>query len=242
MTIPVAKLLADDTRAAFCLALLDGRAWTAGELARHAGVAPSTATAHLSALVEGGLLTQERQGRHRYVRLADPSAAALVESLVAFSPPPKARPDSLRAHRAEQNLAFARTCYDHLAGTLGVALTTRLVALGALDGDDLSVSDQGRAWFARLLGEDLPSRPRRPLTRPCLDWTERRTHLAGLAGRLLLDHLTREEWLVPLRSSRALRLTPAGGEALHDLFGLDPEGPAKSAGRPRDLSVITAME
>lgn len=225
MTIPVAKLLADDTRAAFCLALLDGRAWTAGELARHAGVAPSTATAHLSALVEGGLLTQERQGRHRYVRLAGPSAAALVESLVAFSPPPKSRPGSLRAHRAERNLAFARTCYDHLAGTLGVALTGRLVHLSVLE-DDLSVSGKGRAWFADLLGEELPSRSRRPLTRPCLDWTERRPHLAGLAGRLLLDHLVRNAWLVPLRPTRALRLTPAGREALHDLLGLEHDEPA----------------
>lgn len=231
MTIPVAKLLADDTRAAFCLALLDGRAWTAGELARHAGVAPSTATEHLSALVEGGLLTQERQGRHRYVRLADPSVAALIEDLVAFSAPPQARPDSLRAHRTERNLAFARTCYDHLAGTLGVALTGRLVSLGVLDEDALSVSREGRVWFAGFLGEELPSRPRRPLARPCLDWTERRSHLAGLTGRLLLDRLTREKWLVPSRSSRALSLTPAGDEALRDLFGLDLDGLAETPRR-----------
>ena len=97
----------------------------------------------------------------------------------------------------------------------------RLTARGVLDEGDLSVSGKDRAWFAELLGEELPSRPRRPLARPCLDWTERRSHLAGLAGRLLLGHLTREEWLVPVGSSRALRLTPRGGEALRELFGLD---------------------
>ncbi len=217
MTIPVARLLADDTRASFCLALLNGRAWTAGELARHAGVSPSTASEHLSALVAGGLLAEERQGRHRYVRLAGPSAAALIESLVAFSPPPAAAPGSLRAHRAERSLAFARTCYDHLAGALGVALADGLVLRGVLDPDGLALTGEGRAWFAGFLGAEPPSRSRRPLARACLDWTERRHHLGGLTGRLLLGHLVREGWLVPLRTGRALRLTPAGREALSGL-------------------------
>lgn len=115
-------LLADRTRAAMCLALLDGRAWTAGELAQHAGVGRSTATEHLNVLVGGGLLAEERQGRHRYVRLADPGVAQLVEDLAAAAGGGPERPRSLRSVRAADKLAAARTCYDHLAGTLGVRL------------------------------------------------------------------------------------------------------------------------
>ncbi|TDD34964.1 ArsR family transcriptional regulator [Actinomadura sp. KC06] len=220
MSISVAKLLADDTRAAICLALLDGRAWTAGELAQHVGVARSTATEHLTSLVEGGLLSQERQGRHRYVRLAGAPAAELIENLIAFSPRPEARQNSLRGHRVAKAMAFARTCYDHLAGTLGVAISDRLVALGVLSEDDLILSDKGRAWFAELLGSELVSRTRRPLARPCLDWTERRPHLAGVAGQELLCHLTDQEWLTRYGPTRALRVTVTGKRALEDLFDL----------------------
>ena len=119
----LAGLLADGTRARFCLALLDGRAWTAIELARHAGVAASTATEHLNLLVAGGLLAEERQGRHRYVRLADPDTAEMIESLAAMAPPRMASARSLSAASRHRALARARTCYDHLAGALGVAVT-----------------------------------------------------------------------------------------------------------------------
>jgi DNA-binding transcriptional ArsR family regulator len=112
----LAGLLADGTRASFCLALLDGRAWTAAELARHAGVAAPTATGHLNLLVAGGLLTQERQGRHRYVRLASAEVAALIENLAAMAPPRPEAPRSLTTASRHQALARARTCYDHLAG------------------------------------------------------------------------------------------------------------------------------
>ncbi|MGK5557183.1 ArsR/SmtB family transcription factor [Actinomadura kijaniata] len=221
MTITAAKLLADDTRAAMCLALMDGRARTAGELARHVGVAASTATEHLSRLVEGGLLVEARQGRHRYVRLSGPRAAELLELLTAFGPRPEVKVNSLRSHRTAEALAFARTCYDHLAGTLGVAITDRLVDRGVLDEDGLAVSDSGMAWFAGFLGEELTARSRRPVARACLDWTERRPHLAGAAGRALLRRFLEREWLVPRETPRALRLTPRGREALGDLFDLE---------------------
>src|SRR5262249_30557400 len=119
----LAGLLADETRAAMCLALLDGRAWTAGELARHTGVAPSTATGHLDRLLDGRLVVQQRQGRHRYVRLAGPDAAWLVESLAAHAGPATTAIRSLRAANAATAIAAGRTCYDHLAGRLGVAIT-----------------------------------------------------------------------------------------------------------------------
>src|SRR3954463_11574701 len=125
----VAGLLADPTRAAFCLALLDGRAWTAGELARHAGVTPPTASDPLNRLIAGGLLTEERQGRHRYLRLAGPAAASLIEDLSSFRPD-QAAPKSLRESVRVSAEGRARTCYDHLAGQLGVAVTDALLDQG----------------------------------------------------------------------------------------------------------------
>ncbi|MFD9317538.1 ArsR/SmtB family transcription factor, partial [Streptomyces sp. NPDC060053] len=129
----LAGLVADETRAACLLALLDGRAWTAGELARHAGVAPSTLSEHLGKLVGGGLLAEERQGRHRYVRLADTRVAQLVEDLAGQVAPRRAhRPRTLRAASAGSAMARGRTCYDHLAGRLGIAVTDALTAHGLL--------------------------------------------------------------------------------------------------------------
>lgn len=149
----LAGLLADETRAVCLLALLDGRAWTAGELARHAGVAPSTLSEHLGKLVAGGLLAEERQGRHRYVRLADTRVAQLVEDLaVQVAPHPAHRPRTLRAASAGSAMARGRTCYDHLAGRLGIAVTDALTAHGLLstvgepgDGPTGRRRDRGRA-------------------------------------------------------------------------------------------------
>lgn len=145
----LAGLLADETRAAFLLALLDGRAWTAGELARHAGVAPSTASEHLGKLVAGGLLTEERQGRHRYVRLADARVAQLVEDLAAHvGPRPAERPRTLRESGTGSAMARGRTCYDHLAGRLGIALTDALTGRGLLRQDTgFALTDAGVRWF-----------------------------------------------------------------------------------------------
>ncbi len=127
----LAALLADETRASFCLALLDGRAWTAGELARYAGVAPSTASEHLGRLVAGGLLAEERQGRHRYVRLAGERAAHLVEELASQTMTGEQEPPrSLRAASVGSALARGRTCYDHLAGRLGIRITEAMTVRG----------------------------------------------------------------------------------------------------------------
>ncbi|MEU4539701.1 helix-turn-helix domain-containing protein [Streptosporangium sp. NPDC023825] len=219
----LAALLADGTRATFCLALLDGRAWSAGELARHAGVAASTASEHLSQLVGGGLLAEERQGRHRYVRLAGPEVARLVEDLAAHAGlgAAAARPATLRAASAARALAGARTCYDHLAGRLGVAITDALTARGLLRQDaGFALSDEGLSWFAVELGAPLPGGGRRPLARPCLDWTERRHHLAGTAGAVLCATALERGWVGRIGSGRALNVTRAGHEALARLLGL----------------------
>ncbi|ELP63051.1 ArsR/SmtB family transcription factor [Streptomyces turgidiscabies] len=218
----LAGLLADETRAGFLLALLDGRAWTAGELARHAGVAPSTASEHLGRLVAGGLLTEERQGRHRYVRLADARVAQLVEELAAhagLTAPQPAR--TLRESGAGSAMARGRTCYDHLAGRLGIALTDALTGRGLLSQDNgFALTDAGLRWFAGA-GIDLDRSGRRPLTRACLDWTERRPHLAGTAGAALCRHALDARWCVRIGSERAVRVTPEGEHRLAQLLGIE---------------------
>ncbi|WP_326688926.1 MULTISPECIES: helix-turn-helix domain-containing protein [unclassified Streptomyces] len=220
----MAGLLADGTRATFCLALLDGRAWTATELARHAGVAPSTATAHLNALVGGGLLTEVRQGRHRYVRLAGPRIASLVENLASLAPERPVRPPrTLSADGRRRALAWARTCYDHLAGTVGVAVTDAMTARGLLDWEQgLRLTPEGADWAARL-GITVPPGTRRPSVRSCLDWTERRPHLAGAVGAALCGHALERAWLTPTGTTRALALTPEGHRAFQDHLGLQLE-------------------
>lgn len=207
----VAALLADNTRAAFCNALLDGRAWTATELAAVARVAPSTASEHLTRLIEGGLLTEHRQGRHRYVALAGPHVAELLESMTAFAGPgPK--PRTLKAASASEAMARGRTCYDHLAGKLGIAMKTGLLDLGVVT-PDLVVTEPGLVWLKELGFE--PSK--RQLSRPCLDWTERVPHLAGAAGAHLCSIFFDRGWLRRIGTSRAVVLTPAGEQGWREL-------------------------
>ena len=215
-----AGLLADRTRAAFCTALLDGRAWTAGELARHAEVRPSTASEQLSRLIEGGLLAEERQGRHRYVRLAGPEAAALIEAVAGYAPD-TARPQSLRQSVRLRAEARARTCYDHLAGQLGVAVADAMIARRLVTDDSgLAVTPAGRAWLAETLGYQGPTGTRRPLVRSCLDWTERRPHLAGALGAALCATALERQWVRRVGSGRALKVTGPGAEAFAQLLGV----------------------
>ncbi|WP_225822150.1 ArsR/SmtB family transcription factor [Streptomyces naphthomycinicus] len=218
----LAGLIADRTRAACLLALLDGRAWTAGELARHAGVAASTLSEHLGKLVAGGLLAEERQGRHRYVRLADARVAQLVEDLAAQVRVPAAaeRPRSLRESSAGAAMARGRTCYDHLAGRLGIAVTDALTRRGLLRQDTgFALTDAGVEWFGTAgIALDLSSR--RPLVRACLDWTERRPHLAGAAGAALCRHALDAGWCVRIGSGRAVKVTPSGERVLDSLLGI----------------------
>ncbi|MEV1066495.1 winged helix-turn-helix domain-containing protein [Streptomyces sp. NPDC050263] len=218
----LAGLVADETRAACLLALLDGRAWTAGELARHAGVAASTLSEHLGKLVAGGLLTEERQGRHRYVRLADTRIAQLLEDLTAqVAPDPTRRPRGLRASTAGSAMARARTCYDHLAGRLGIAVTDALTARGLLDLEgQVGLTEAGLRWFAGN-GIPLDLATRRPLARACLDWTERRPHLAGAAGAALCRHAFDTGWCVRIGTERAVKVTEAGEKALSEHLGID---------------------
>jgi DNA-binding transcriptional ArsR family regulator len=217
----LAALLADGTRASFCMSLLDGRAWTAGELARSAGVAASTASEHLDHLVTGGLVTQHRQGRHRYVRLASPRVAELIEFMAEHAPPTPA-PRTLRGTTIRDALAAGRTCYDHLAGRLGVAVTTAMVDRGLLtDTTGFALTDPGVTWLAGLgINIDGLRQARRPLLRECLDWTERRPHLAGGVGAAVCQVFFDAGWITRTGTHRAVRLTDTGRAAVRDTLGI----------------------
>ena len=207
-----AALIGDPTRAAFLTALCNGRALPASELAQRAGVSASTASVQLAKLVEGGLLETERNGRHRYYRLADPSIASAIESLAVIAPRRPA--SSLKQARVGSELQAARTCYDHLAGALGVALFEALQRQRLLT-PELEVASRGAKRFRELgIALDELAGQRRPLARRCLDWTERRHHLAGSLGAALADRCFELGWLERLPSNRAVRVTDKGRRGL----------------------------
>lgn len=217
----IAALVGEPARTGMLLALMDGRALTARELARAGHVSPQTASRHLAQLVDGGLLVVERQGRHRYHRLASPQVARLLEGmmeLAAVQPAPRPVATGPR----DEALRTARTCYDHLAGRLGVAIADHLVAAGAVifDGDAGQVTDRVAACLAPLgldWGGTAPTR--QPACRPCLDWSQRRPHVAGRLGRLLCQHCLAQGWLRREAGSRALAPTPAGVMVLREWLG-----------------------
>jgi DNA-binding transcriptional ArsR family regulator len=219
----IAALLADPARVAMLDALFDGRALSAGELARRAGVAAPTASAHLRRLLAGGLVAVQAQGRHRYYRLAGPAVAEAMEALSLIAPPRPVR--SLRQSQRAEALRFARTCYDHLAGAVGVAVADALVDAGALRpvGDrDYDLTARGRQLLGGL-GVEVAGlgRQRRAFARRCLDWTEQRPHLSGALGAALLVRLLDLGWLVPGRVPRGLVVTDAGRHGLLRVFGRD---------------------
>jgi DNA-binding transcriptional ArsR family regulator len=219
---PLASLIADPTRATLLWALADGRALPACDLALQARVGAPTISFHLGKLIAGGLVEAEKSGRHRYYRLADPSIVALLEKLAVFAPP--SRP--ARSFAEGQNgkkLRFARSCYDHLAGRAGVAVAEALVAAGHLSpsGGDYQLSAAGEIFFAEI-GIDLAAAraTRRVFARRCLDWSERRHHLAGALGAALLELLFQRAFVQRAETGRALLLTAAGRSFLDERLGL----------------------
>lgn len=211
----LAGLLADSSRVAMLLALCDGRAVPAGELARHAGVAPSTMSGHLAKLLRSGVVSVESWGRHRYYRLADPQIAQALEALAICAPAAPVR--SLRQSQTAAAVRFARTCYDHLAGYAGVALTEALVEGGTLtpvEGGYAVNQDDSRL---RELGVDLQRNSQQLLFAPQhVDWSERRHHVAGPLAVALTRRLFELGWLTRLPSSRAVRVTETGRIGLRD--------------------------
>jgi DNA-binding transcriptional ArsR family regulator len=215
----IGALLADQTRSQFLTVLMDGRARTGGELARQAAVAPSTASEHLSRLLDAGLITVEAQGRHRYFRLAGAEIAQMLESLGAVHlPEPRTTGSS---PKAAPELTYARSCYDHLAGELAVHIYDQLLAHGHLHLADhrLTITPSGEALLASL-GVDINSvrTAKRPAARGCLDWTERRHHLAGAAGAALFQALLTRRWIAHGSRPRSIRITATGQQAIHKAF------------------------
>jgi DNA-binding transcriptional ArsR family regulator len=206
------ELAADPSRAAMLLSLMDGSARRASELAGIAGVTPQTASSHLRRLVEGGLLVLERLGRHHYFRLSGERVAEALEAVALLHPPARKRVPPTPERVA---LAEARTCYLHLAGRLGVAWLATLEKRRFihLSGGALAMTGKGVAHFASL----RLSPSRWPAGKPCLDWTERRSHLGGPLGGLLTQHLFERGWLARRAENRAVRVTSLGarGLALH---------------------------
>ncbi|MGI9418007.1 MAG: ArsR/SmtB family transcription factor [Geminicoccaceae bacterium] len=218
----VASLVGDPARASMLHALLDGRALTASELARVAGVMPQTASGHLARLAEAGLLSMMKQGRHRFHRLASSSVADMMESImrVAADAAPTGR--RLRIGPKDAALRVVRTCYDHLAGTLAVALADAMIAKGFVElGDDAGVvTDDGRAFLDDLGFDDLAGSSRRVFCRPCLDWSVRRPHLAGRVGAALRHQSFERDWIRRIDDSRAVTVTPRGQQAFREHFGV----------------------
>lgn len=214
----VAACAGDPARASMLNALVDGRAFTAGELSSVAGVTPQTASGHLSRMVDAGLLTVASQGRHRYYRLASPEVAMMLESMMVVAEQGRRMG---RTGPTDERLRLARTCYDHLAGRLAVGIADSLVDAGhlALTVDGGEVTGSGRAFFARL-DIALTTDGRRPFCRACLDWSERRYHLAGTLGARIMTHCLDAGWVRRKSASRILDLTPLGERRFAEIFGL----------------------
>jgi len=207
----IAALIGDPARANILTALLDGQALTASELAEEAGITPQTVSSHLAKLSEGALVVVQPQGRHRYWRLEGNEVAHLLEALMGLA----TKAGHVRTRRGPNDPALrkARICYDHLAGDYGVLLFDSLKRkkILAADKTSLTPTSKGLAFFSKL-GIDVPSlqQQRRPLCKECLDWSVRRSHLAGALGASLLDHIVTKKWAKKHGASRVISFTPSG--------------------------------
>jgi DNA-binding transcriptional ArsR family regulator len=210
----IAALVGDHARSQALTALMAGRALTATELADAAGVTRQTISTHLAQLVDAGLLAVEKQGRHRYFRIADAEVAQMLETLMGAA----ALAHSPRVGPREPALRKARVCYDHLAGELGVLVYERLAQRGAfaLGPDGISLTQQGRLALAELGMDPVLPASRRPFCRTCLDWSERRHHLAGALGAALLARFETLGWARRAPDSRVMAFSAAGETALRD--------------------------
>ena len=214
----IAALIGDPARANMLTALMGGRALTASELAAEAGITAQTASSHLSRLIEGGLIRQRRQGRHRYHELASPEVAALLEALMGFA----AGAGHLRRRPGPRDpqMRRARVCYDHLAGEMGTRMFDAMLARGDLrrEGEEIRLTESGHAFAEGFVAQGLAGRSRAPLCRECLDWSERRSHLAGRLGRAMLARMVELGWARREKGSRVIRFSAEGERQFQALF------------------------
>src|SRR6202166_261496 len=219
----VAALVGDPARSNMLTALMTGRALTAGELAHQAGITPQTASSHLSKLEAGGLIEPEKQGRHRYYRLTGPDVAGVLEGLAGLAA--RARHRRVRPGPKDRARRRARICYDHLAGDLGVQMldSMRNQRLVRQKKQDIELTAEGERFLANSLqiSADALAHPRRPVCKACLDWSERRHHLAGTLGAAIMSRFTELKWAVrdATPGSRVVNFSRNGEKRFEALFG-----------------------
>jgi DNA-binding transcriptional ArsR family regulator len=214
----VASLIGDPVRSMMLWSLLDGRAYTATELASHAGTSLQNASMHLKKLLAANLLVVEKQGRHRYFRFHNDEVAYAIEALATLVPKIIKTPAN---HKYEEQ--YCRTCYDHLAGELGVRITEALVKKGILDQTrtEYTTTGRGNAWFKKWnIDTETLHQQKRSFARKCLDWSERKPHMAGALGAALLDTMIRLQWVRRVKNARTMVITAQGQLAFYEQFGL----------------------
>ncbi|NDI34125.1 ArsR/SmtB family transcription factor [Chengkuizengella sediminis] len=218
----IAKLISEPTRAIILESLMGGQALPAGELAYMAKVSHPTVSSHLSKLVEGNLLKVEQFGRHRYYKLANEQVAEVIEKLGAIAPSVQIR--SLKQSDQMKQVRYARTCYDHLAGELGVSITEALLNQGLiiLKDDLYEVTKEGEKWFENLgIMINNVGKTRRVFAKPCLDWSERRYHISGWLGAAIATHFLDQKWMIKSTTNRSVHLTEEGKIMLEQSLGLE---------------------
>ncbi|ASR49279.1 transcriptional regulator [Paenibacillus kribbensis] len=218
----IASLVSEPSRAAILTVLLDGRFHTASELAHMAGIKPQTASFHLAKMTDAQVVTVEKQGRHRYFGIQNPEVARVMESLLSIAPPVQIK--SFKQASENEAIRLARTCYDHLAGHLGVQIMDSLINKGMLSEDQngLYVTEKGEAFFADFqVNLTQIKQRRRSFSHKCLDWSERRHHLAGALGSALLDRLLTLHWIERLPTTRAIRITADGKRGFKEVFSIE---------------------
>ncbi|CAB5677385.1 ArsR/SmtB family transcription factor [Aeromonas dhakensis] len=216
----VASLIGDKARSRMLTALMGGKALTATELALEGEITAQTASSHLGKLVEGGLLSMRKQGRHRYFQLSDPAVAEVIERMLTLSV--TSSPAKVRTGPRDPHLRQARICYDHLAGELGVRLFDALQQQGLLEihGDDARLSQSGEIFFTGLgVNLSLLRQRKRPMCKACLDWSERRSHLAGTLGQWILDDALAQRWFVRRPDSRVIDVSDIGAKQFSKRYG-----------------------
>ena len=219
--VSISTLMCEPTRARMLWNLLDGRAYTASELSIVSDTSPTSASNHLSKLLEADIVKVEVQGRHRYYSLSNSEVAFAVEALANLA---HGKTDkSIKKEPLKNGVKYCRTCYDHLAGFVGVTIAETFEAKGFLvkSKDMYLVSEKGWKWFEILnICKNDCDHKRRPITRQCLDWSERRPHLAGLLGSEFLNKVLERKWFKKVQFSRELILTSKGRQELYELLGV----------------------
>jgi len=217
--IKTASLIGDPTRASILWTLMDGRAFTATELAVSVNTSPQNISMHLGKLLDADLLCVEKQGRHKYYRFSNKEVAYALEAMASLVP----KPEVASKNKTENYppIKFCRTCYDHLAGKIGVALTDSLLEQKIIvnQNNTFEISSDGKKWFSDFgINLEEAQKQKRIFLKPCLDWSERRNHIAGSIGTLLFNKMLKEDWLRKTENSRAITVTGKGEKELLKYF------------------------